>query len=84
VLVIVPSVCVTVGAPHASVAVAVPNAAFNVADVGLQPALNVVPLAVIVTVLSKVHVTVLETVLVLLQPSLAVNVLVCDRPHPLL
>jgi hypothetical protein len=84
VLVIAPSVCVTVGVLHASVDVAEPNAAFNAAADGLQPAFNVVPLAVIVTVLSKVHVTVLETVLVLLQPSLAVNVLVCDRPHPLL
>jgi hypothetical protein len=50
----------------------------------LHPAFNVVPFAVIVTVLSKVQVTVLETVLVLLHPSLAVNVLVCVLEHPLL
>ena len=69
---------------HASVEVADPNAASNAPADGLQPGLNVVPPAVIVTVLSKVHVTVLETVVVLLQASLAVNVLVCDRLHPLL
>ena len=50
----------------------------------MHPAFNVVPFAVIVTVLSKVQVTVLETVLVLLHPSLAVNVLVCVLEHPLL
>jgi hypothetical protein len=83
-LVIAPSVCVTVGVLQASVAVALPNAAFNAAGVGLQPAFNVVPLAVIETVLSKVHVTVLETVDVLLHPSRAVNVLVCERLQPVL
>jgi hypothetical protein len=79
-----PSVCVIVGVLHASVDVAVPSAAINIAGDGLQPAFNVVPLAVIEAVLSKIHVTVLEMVDVLLQPSLAVNVLVCDRPQPLL
>lgn len=34
--------------------------------------------------LSKIQVTVLETVDVLPHPSRAVNVLVCDRPHPVL
>jgi hypothetical protein len=76
VVVMLPSVCVTVGVPHASVVIAEPNAASSAAAVGLQPGLNVVPFAVIVAVLSKVHVTVLETVVVLLHPSLAVNVLV--------
>ena len=42
------------------------------------------PLAITVAVLSKVHVTVLEVVDVLLHPSLAVKVLVCDRPQPVL
>jgi hypothetical protein len=84
VLVIAPSVCVTVGVLQASVAVALPNAAINAAGVGLQPAFNVVPLAVIEIVLSKVHVTVLETVDVLLHPSRAVNVLVCERLQPVL
>ena len=77
-----PSVCVTVAVPHASVVIAEPNAASSAAAVGLQPGLNVVPLATIVAVLSKVHVTVLETVAVLLHPSLAVNVLVCDLVQP--
>jgi hypothetical protein len=84
VLEIGPSVCVTVDVPHASVVVAEPNAASSAAADGLQPGLNVVPLAIRVTVLSKVHVTVLETVVVLLHPSLAVKVLVCDRPQPVL
>ena len=84
VLVIDPSVCVTVGVLHASVEVAEPNAASSAPTDGLQPGVNVVPFAIMVTVLSKVHVTVLETVDVLPQPSLAVNVLVCDRPQLLL
>jgi hypothetical protein len=84
VLVIAPSFCVTVAVPHASVVVAEPNAASSAAADGLQPGLNVVPLAIRVTLLSKVHVTVLETVVVLLHPSWAINVLVCDRPQPLL
>ena len=84
VLVMGPSVCVTVGVLHASVELAEPNAASIAAAVRLQPGLNVVPLAIIVAVLSEVHVTVLETVVVLLHPSLAVNVLVCDLPQPVL
>jgi len=79
-----PSVCVIVGVLHASVDVAVPRDAFSIAADGLQPAFNVVPLVVTEAVLSKIHVTVLVTVDVLLQPSLAVNILVCDRPQPLL
>lgn len=79
-----PSVWVTLGLPQASVATAEPRAAFKAAADGLQPGVNVVPFAVIEIVLSNVHVTVLETVDVLPHPSLAVNVLVCDRPHPLL
>ena len=84
VLVMGPSVCDTVGVLHASVELAEPNAASIAAAVGLQPGLNVVPFAIIVTVLSEVHVTVLEVVDVLLHPSLAVKVLVWDRPQPVL
>jgi len=76
VLAMLPSVCVTVAVPQASVVTAEPNAASSAAAVGLQPGLNVVPFAIMVAVLSKVQVTVRETVDVLLHPSLAVNVLV--------
>ena len=84
VVVIAPSVCVTVGVLHASVEVAVPNAASNTAADGLHPGFKDVPFAVIETVLSNVHVTVLDVVDVLPHASLAVNVLICDLLHPLL
>src|SRR4030095_4137479 len=48
VLFIIPSLDVTVGVPHASVAVAVPRAALISEAAGLQPSVNVVPPAVIV------------------------------------
>ena len=68
---------VIVGAPHASVAFAVPNAALISPADGLQPSVNVVPVAVIPGgTRSLVHVTVREAVDVLPQASLAVNVLV--------
>jgi len=80
-----PSPDATVGVPQASVAVALPSAPFIVAVDGLQPRANVLPFAVIVgPVTSAVHVAVREVVTVLLQASVAVNVLVCDRKHPLL
>jgi hypothetical protein len=82
VLITGPSAWVNVAVPHASVVVALPRAALIVAADGLHPAFKDVPLGVIVTVLSNVHVTVLEMVVVLLQPSLAVKVLVCERLHP--
>ena len=64
--------------PQASDAVADPSAALIAPDDGLHPAI-VVPVAVIVGgVLSLVHVTVLDAVAVLPQPSVAVHVLVCD------
>ena len=64
--------------PQASVAVADPSAALIAADDGLHTAI-VVPVAIIVGgVLSLVHVTVLDAVAVLPQPSVAVHVLVCD------
>jgi hypothetical protein len=75
-----PSVNVTVATPHASVAVAVPSAAVISEAAGLHASVNVVPVAVITGgTRSLVHVTVLDVVAVLPHPSLAVNVLVCDR-----
>jgi hypothetical protein len=80
-----PSVEVMVGVPHASVAVAVPNAPFIAAVDGLHPSASVPPVAVSVgAVTSAVHVAVRDVVAVLPQPSVAVHVLVCARPHPLL
>ena len=79
-----PSVEVTVGVPQASVAVAVPSAALIVAEVGLQFNVVAAPVAVIVgAVTSSVQVAVRELVDVLLHPSIAVHVLVCERKHPL-
>ena len=72
-----PSLCVTVGTPHASVAVAVPNAVLSTTASGLHPNVNPAPPVKIVGgVTSAVHVTVLDAVDVLPQKSLAVNVLV--------
>ena len=76
-LVTLPSLEVIVVLPQASVAVAVPRAALISAADGLQPSVVVVPLVVIVgAILSAVQVIVLDTVAVLPQISLAVNVLV--------
>src|SRR5207342_765960 len=77
-----PSVNETVGAPQASVAVAVPSAASISAAAGLHARVNVVPVAVIDGgVRSEVQVTVLNVVAVLPQASIAVNVLVCVCVH---
>jgi hypothetical protein len=71
--------------PHASLAVAVPKAAFISPAEGLHPRLVPVPPVVITGgVTSNVQVTVLEAVDVLPQASLAVHVLVCERPQLLL
>ena len=79
-LAILPSLTVTVGVPHASVVVAVPNAASSCGAVGLHDMLA--PVVVIVGgVTSAVQVTVRDTVAVLPQASVAVNVLVCERLH---
>jgi hypothetical protein len=79
------SLCVTVGTPQASVAVAVPNAPLISPADGLQPSDVVVPPDVSVGgVTSSIQLTVLDTVDVLLHPSFAVKVLVCERPHPVL
>jgi hypothetical protein len=80
-----PSLDVIVGSPHASVAVAVPSAAVIALDEGLHPSGTVVNVLVNPgAVTSSVHVTVLDVVAVLSQPSLAVQVLVCDLLQPLL
>jgi len=73
-----------VGAPQASVAVAEPNAASIAAEDGLQPSGELLPVAVIAGgVASTVHVAVLDVVAVFPQASVAVNVLVWERLHPL-
>ena len=77
---------VTVGIPHASVAVAPPSAASMAAEVGLHPKtpFTGVPVAVITgAVISDVQVAVCDVVDVLPQASVAVKVLVCERKHPL-
>ena len=74
-----PSITVTAGVPQAAVAVAEPSAALISDAVGLQPRVGTAPLTIIVGGLGAlVHVTVLDTVAVLPQPSTAVKVLVCD------
>jgi len=86
-LCMVPVDDVTVGVPQASVAVALPNAVSIAAEVGLHPnaPLAGVPVAVSTgAVISTVHVAVLDVVAVRPQASVAVNVLVCERKHPLL
>src|SRR5688500_9334950 len=84
-LVTLPSLEDTVGTPQASVAVAVPSALLISLAAGLHPSVVVVPPVVNTgAVRSAVHVTVLDAVDVLPQKSLAVNVLVCERLHPLL
>src|SRR5512143_2151367 len=77
-----PSVDVTVGVPHASVAVAVPNAAAIAAFVGLQPNTPAALSVIVGGVTSCVQVTVEDVVAVLPQASVAVNVLVCVLVHP--
>jgi hypothetical protein len=60
----------------------VPRALFIDDAEGLHPRLvPVPPLLIVGAVLSLIHVTILDVVEVLLQASLAVNVLVCERPH---
>ena len=72
-----PSVDVTVGVPHASVAEAVPSAPSIVAVDGLQPRASALPFATRVgAVKSSIQLAVLDVVEVLPQPSIAVHVLV--------
>jgi len=78
-----PSLCNTVGVPQASVAIADPSAALISEAVELQPSDKLVPFAIIVGgVRSEVQLAVLDVVVLLLQPSIAVHVLVCDLKHP--
>src|SRR6187549_475971 len=82
VVVIVPSLAVTVAVLQPSVAVAVPSAALISEAEGLQPSVVVVPLAVMDGPLrSRIQVTVEEAVAELPQPSEAVKVLVCEAEH---
>jgi hypothetical protein len=68
---------VTVGVPHASVAVAVPKARSIAEAEGLHPRVKLLPVAEIVGgVGSSVHVAVRDAVDVFPQASIAVNVLV--------
>jgi hypothetical protein len=77
VLAMPPSINVTVGGLHASVAVAVPRAPSIAAGAGLHPSVKLFPVAVMVgAVLSSVHVAVRAAVDVLPHSSIAVNVLV--------
>src|SRR6187455_2539861 len=79
-----PSLEVTVGVLQPSVAVAVPSAVLISEAVELQPSDKLVPFAIIVGgVRSEVQLAVLDVVVLLLQPSIAVHVLVCDLKHPL-
>jgi hypothetical protein len=72
------------GVPQLSVAEAVPSAALICAAVGLQPAFNVVPEAVISgTIVSITQVMVREVPDTFPQASVAVKVLVCVRLQPL-
>ena len=81
---ILPLVVVTVGVPQASVAVAVPNARSMADAEGLHPSASELPeFEMNGAVTSTVHVTVRDAVDVVPQPSLAVQVLVWERPHPL-
>ena len=79
-----PSLEVTVGVLQPSVAVAEPKAASISAAVELQPSDKEVPFAVIVGgVTSLIQFTVFDTVAVLPQASVAVNVLTWVLKHPL-
>lgn len=68
--------------PHASVTVALPNAAAIAAVDGLQVNTPAVLIVIVGGVLSCVQVTVDDAVAVLPHASIAVNVLICDRVHP--
>jgi hypothetical protein len=80
-----PSLELNVVGPHPSVAVAVPSALLISPAEGLHPRVVVVPPVVIDgAVRSATQVTVRDVVAVLLQGSVAVNVLVCERLQPVL
>src|SRR5688572_25761917 len=84
-LLTLPSLVDTVGTPQASDALAVSVAASRALTSSIQSRSTALPVLVNTgAVRSAVHVTVLDAVEVLPQKSLAVNVLVCERLHPLL
>ena len=75
-----PSLNVTIGVLQAAVAVAEPRAAVISDEVGLQPRVTKAGVIIMVGALGALsHVTVLEIVAELPQPSTAVNVLVCEE-----
>jgi hypothetical protein len=79
-LITAPSVNVTIGVLHAAVAVADPSAAVISEAAGLQPRVTKAGVIIIVGGLGALsHVTVLEVVAELPQPSAAVNILVCEE-----
>jgi hypothetical protein len=79
-LITAPSVNVTIGVLHAAVAVADPSAAVISEAEGLQPRVTKAGVIIIVGGLGALsHVTVLELVAELPQPSAAVNILVCEE-----
>jgi hypothetical protein len=81
---ILPSLNDTTGVPQLSVAEAVPSAALICVAVGLQPAFNVVPEAVIIgAIVSTTQVMVRDMPETFPQASVAVKVLVCVRLQPL-
>jgi hypothetical protein len=73
-----------VGAAHPSNAEATPSAALISSGSGLQPRFPDPLMVNTGGVLSVNQFTVLDIVDTLAQPSIAVNVLVCERLHPLL
>ena len=85
-LVTLPSLEVTVGLLHASVAVAVPKAPSIVPEDGLHPSdaplATVPPVVNVGAVRSEIQLIVLDAVEVLPQASIALNVLVCEREQP--
>jgi len=75
-----PSVNVTIGVLQAAVAVAEPRAAVIPEAEGLQPRVTKAGVIIIVGGLGALsHVTVLDIVALLPQPSMAVNILVCEE-----
>ncbi len=75
-----PSVNVTIGVLHAAVAVAEPSAAVISEAEGLQPRVTKAGVIIIVGGLGALsQLTVLEVVAELPQPSMAVNILVCEE-----
>jgi hypothetical protein len=76
----VPSVNVIIGVLQSAVAVAEPRAALISAAEGLQPSVTAEGVTIIVGGLGALNqVTVLDTVALLPQASMAVNVLVCEE-----